>query len=158
MTENKTLAEAMKNAVSQTFENMAFIEVAEHYDQDYEIPANDLVWAYLMILDPLQGELRLALPKSALRELTGAVFSLEDTDISQTQMDDILHEILNTVAGLFMSNLLPDSQQYKIGLPEQGSGELPKNDEDTICWKMITSDENALQIYLCGASFIELNP
>lgn len=157
MIEHKPLYQAMLKAVSQTLENMAFTEAMEHYDQNYQIPADDLVWAYLVVLDPIQGEIRLALPKTALRELTGAVFSLEDAEITQAHMDDILHEVLNTIAGLFMTNLLADNQSFKIGLPEPGEGALPALDADTVCWKMITSDESPLQVYLSGVSFATLN-
>jgi CheY-specific phosphatase CheX len=157
MIEHKPLYQAMLKAISQTLENMAFIEAKEHYNQEYDIPNDDLAWAYLVVLDPLQGEVRLALPKSALRELTGTIFSLEENEITQAHMADILHEILNTIAGLFMTNLLTDSQAFKIGLPESGQGPLPEIDADTISWKMITSDETPLQIYICGASFAALN-
>jgi CheY-specific phosphatase CheX len=157
MIDHKPLYQAMLNAISQTLENMAFTEAKEHYDQSVEIPAHELLWAYLVVLDPLLGEIRLALPKQALKELTGSVFSLDDEEITQEQMDDILHEVLNTIAGLFMTNLLTDNQAFKIGLPEQGEGNLPVVDADTISWKMLTSDESLLQVYLSGAAFVALN-
>lgn len=155
MIEHKPLYQAMKDAVSQTLENMAFMEVIEHYDQDFEIPENDLAWASLLIKDPVQGEVRLALTESSLKELTGAIFSLEEDAISREKMDDILHELLNTIVGLFMSKLLTDNQHFNIGLPEAGHGNLPEL-EDGIVWKLMTSDENPLQIFLTGASVIAL--
>lgn len=157
MIEHKPLYQAMKDAVSQTLENMAFMEVIEHYDQSYCIPPEDLAWASLVIKDPVQGEIRLALTKSALKDLTGAIFSLEEHEITQNKMDDILHELLNTIVGLFMSKLLADNEQFKIGLPEAGSGALPVGDDDTIIWKLMTSDENPLQIIMTGASLVALN-
>ena len=157
MIDHKPLFPAMQDAISQTLENMAFTEAREHYDQGYEIPTEELIWAYLVVRDPVQGEIRLALPTPGLKELASAVFSTPAEEISQAQLDDILHEILNTIAGLFMTNLLKDNQPFKIGLPESGKGALPEVDADTISWKMLTSDETPLQVFLSGISFVELN-
>lgn len=156
MIEHNPLYQAMLDAISQTLENMAFTEAREHYDQSYEIPAEELAWAYLMILDPVQGEIRLALSRAALIELTTAIFALEEEEISQAQKDDILQEILNTVAGLFMTYLLPDNQAFKIGLPEPGEGPLPEVDADTISWKLMTGEESPLQIQISGNSLVAL--
>lgn len=156
MTEYNSLDQSMREAVSQTLENMAFTEARDHYDQNYGIPAEELVWAYLMINDPLQGEIRLALSETTLMELTTAIFGLEESEVSPAQTQDILHELLNTIAGLFMTKLLPANQQFKIGLPEQGAGGLPELDEDTVAWKMMTSEENPFQVYVSGASIATL--
>ena len=157
MIEHKPLYPAMLTAVSQTLENMAFMEVMEHFDRDYEIPAEDLVWNSLLINDPVQGEVKLAMPKSLLKKLTGNIFALDDDEITQSQMDDILNELLNTIVGLFLTNLLADDQEYKMGLPESGEGELPEADAVPIIWKLMTADEEPLQIYVCGTSLTILN-
>lgn len=156
MIEHKPLYQAMITATSQTLENMAFMEVMEHFDRSYEIPAEELVWNSLLINDPVQGELRLAMPNSLLKKLTGNIFALGEDEITQAQMDDILNELLNTIAGLFMTNLLADDQEYKIGLPELGEAELPEIDADTVVWKLMTGDEDPLQIHVSGASLVAL--
>jgi hypothetical protein len=53
-----------------------------------------------------------------------------------------------------MTNLLNADQEYQLGLPELGEGELPEVDSDTIVWKLMTSDEDALQIFVNGAAFV----
>ncbi len=157
MIEHKPLYQAMITAASQTLENMVFLEVMEHFDRSYEIPVEELVWTSLLINDPIQGEIRLAMPETLLKKLTGNVFGVGEDEITQPQMDDILNELLNTIGGLFMTNLLADNQEYRIGLPEQGEGPLPEVDADTIVWKLMTSDEDPLQIYACGESIVALN-
>ena len=154
MNEQTPLYKTMKEAVSQTLENMAFIEATEHYDQDYEIPGDDLTWAYLVVQDPVPGEIRLALSQSMLKNLTSSVFSLETEEITEAQMKDILHELLNTIAGLFMTKLLADNQAYKIGLPEQGEGEMATAEPDTLIWKLMTSEEDPLQVQIAGSMLI----
>ena len=156
MIEHKPLYQAMIHAVSQTLENMAFMEAMEHTDRNYQIPLEELVWASLLVHDPVQGELRLAMPQNLLRKLTVGVFSMDEEEITETQMQDILNELLNTIAGLFMTNLLADDQPYKLGLPQLGEGELPPVDADTIVWKLMTSDEDPLQLYAAGAPLVAL--
>jgi hypothetical protein len=157
MLKHKPLYQAMQKAASQTLENMAFMEVLEHYDPNYEIPAAELAWASLLISDPVQGEIRLAMTKTFQKKLTMAFFCLDPEEITQAQMDDILHELLNTIAGLFMTNLLADDQTYALGLPEAGEGALPELEEDAIIWKLMTDDEDPLQLFALGTSLVALN-
>ena len=157
MLKHKPLYQAMVNAVSTTLENMVFMEAMEHFDRTYEIPAEERVWTSLLINDPVQGEIRLAMPEQLLSKLTGNIFALDDEEITRPQMNDILNELLNTIAGLFMTNLLEDDQQYQLGLPELGQGEMPEADSDTIVWKLMTSEEDPLQLYVTGASLVALN-
>jgi len=156
MIEHKPLYQAMITAVSQTLENMAFLEVMEHFDRSYESPVEDLAWNCLLINDPVQGEIRLAMSKTMLKNLTGNIFALDEEEITQPQMDDILNELLNTIVGLFLTNLLADDQEYKMGLPELGEDELPEVDANTIVWKLMTSEEDSLQIFATGASLVNL--
>lgn len=157
MVEHHSIYQAMINAAGQTLENMAFTEVMEHFDLTYEIPTNDLAWTSILIHDPVQAEIRLAMPRSLMKNLTSNIFSIPGEEVTEVQMQDILHELLNTIAGLFMTNLLDDNQVYKLGLPEAGEGELPAVDADTLIWKLMTGDEAPLQIYAVGASLLALS-
>lgn len=155
--EHKPLYQAMITAVSQTLENMVFMEAMEHFDRSYEIPVEELAWTSLLINDPVQGEIRLAMPENLLNKLTSNIFGIDPEEITQPQKDDILNELLNTIVGLFLTNLLADNQEYKMGLPELGEGPLPEIDADTIVWKLMTSDEDPLQVCASGASIVALN-
>ena len=157
MIEHKPLYQAMISATSKTMEDMLFIAVMEHLDRGYEIPLDELVWTSLLINDPVQGEIRLAMPKTLLTKFTCNIFSMDEEEVTQPQMDDILNELLNTIAGLFMTNLLEDNQEYKIGLPELGVDEFPEVDSETIVWKLMTDDEEPIQIFVSGASLVALN-
>ena len=157
MVEHKAIYQAMINAACQTLENMAFTEVMEHFDPSYEIPTDDLGWTSMLIHDPVQAEIRLAMPLSLMKSLTSSMFALDEEEVTEAQTQDILNELLNTIAGLFMTNLIADDQEYQLGLPELGVGELPEVDADTIVWKLMTSDEAPMQIFAIGASLLALN-
>ncbi len=153
----QSMYNAMMTAVSQTLENMAFMEVMEHFDPDYEIPAQETVWTSLLINDPVQGEIRLAMSGALLKKLSCNIFGIDEEELTESQMNDILNEIVNTVAGLFMTNLLPDDQQYKLGLPEIGEDELPAAEPGTVIWKLMTGDEDPIFIYASGPALVAMN-
>ncbi|MDX2495277.1 MAG: chemotaxis protein CheX [Desulfuromusa sp.] len=156
MIKHNPLYQAMITAVSHTLENMIFMEVREHFDRSYEIPAEDLGWNRLLVNNPVQAEIRLAMSKTLMKKLTGNIFGIDDDEITQAQLDDTLNELLNTIVGLFLTNLFEGDQEYKMGLPELGEGELPEIDANTIVWKLMTDGEDALQIFASGASLIAL--
>lgn len=156
MIEYSPFHQAMIAAVKQTLENMVFMEIAEERGGSREIPAEDLVWSSLLINDPVQGEIRLAMPAELLKKISGNVFGIDEEDVTTSQAYDILNELLNTIGGLFMTKLLPN-QEYKIGLPSLEAGKLPQVDEHTVVWHLINSDEEPLKIYADGESLIALH-
>ncbi len=151
-----TLYKAMLDAIRTTLENMAFVEVAEQSEENLQPMPTDAAWVNILIHDPLQGEVRLAMPDSLLSDLTANMFSLEPEEVEDGQKQDIIAETLNTLAGLFMTNLLPDDQKYKLGLPEVGEGPLPENEEGAIVWHLQV-EEQPLLLVASGASLTSAN-
>ncbi len=134
--QDTALYKAMLDAVRQTFENMAFVEVTEQPEEiDLQIPT-EAAWVSILIHDPVQGEVRLAMPQLLLQEMTADMFGIGNDEVTENQRQDIIAEILNTLAGLFMTNLLPDDQTYQLGLPEHGEGPIPANEEGSVIWNL----------------------
>jgi CheY-specific phosphatase CheX len=134
--QDTALYKAMFDAVRRTFENMAFVEVSEQTEEvDQQVPT-EAVWVSILINDPVQGEVRLAIPKTLLVEMTANMFGIEAAEVKEEQTRDIIAESLNTLAGLFMTNLLPDDQTYQLGLPEHGEGAIPEIEEGSIVWNL----------------------
>ncbi len=147
---------AMIEAVRETFENMAFVEVAEQSEEiGFDIPT-ERDWVSILIHNPLQGELRLALPKNLLTTMTADMFSIDIADVEEVQRQDILSEILNTLAGLFMTKLLPNDQTYQLGLPEYGEGPIPESDEESLVWNL-QIEGSPLLLVANGTGFISEN-
>jgi len=132
----KTAYTAMLDAVRLTFENMAFVEVTEQFiEAPLDVPL-DSAWASILIHDPILGELFLILPQNLLTSMAADMFGIEIAEITELQRRDIIAETLNTVAGLFMNNLLPAEQAYRLGLPEHGSGPHPEMDKEALVWNL----------------------
>ncbi len=157
MIQHNPFSPAMIDAVRQTLENMVFMEIIEQRGTPSEIPAEELAWSSLLIKAPVQGELRLAVPTELLKKITGNVFGIDEEEVTTTQAYDILNELLNTIGGLFMTKLLSQEQEYKIGLPNLEAGELPPTDENTVVWHLINSDEEPLKMYAAGESLVALS-
>jgi len=85
MIEHKPLYQAMISATSQTLENMIFSEAMEHFDRSYKIPANELIWTSILINNPVQGEIILAMSKPSLKNITANIFALEIDAVEEAQ-------------------------------------------------------------------------
>jgi hypothetical protein len=143
----------MFEAVCETFENMAFVVVEKQSDEIViEIPTEG-AWVSILINNPLQAELRLALPQEVLTTMTSDMFSIDVADVEESQRQDVLAEILNTLAGVFMTKLLPDDQTYQLGLPEHGEGPLPVNEEESLVWNL-QIENSPLVLVANGAGFL----
>lgn len=126
---DQKLARTIVAAVAETLENMTFMEA---------VPAEsgaegESLTAGLLIHDPFQAELRLTLPLTLLGKVGESVYALPVENLEEQILCDLLAEILNTIAGRFLTAFLPPEQNYRLGLPEFGEeGVLPDTEEK--CW------------------------
>jgi hypothetical protein len=86
-----------------------------------------MVVSRLLIHDPIQGELYLRMPKPLLSKIVSSVYIMPSEELSEQMLLDMLGELINTVAGLFLNAYLPEDQTYNLGLPEQ----VPVGQEDS---------------------------
>ncbi len=113
----KNLDQIVVAAVSETLENMAFMEVV--HDESLEAEAADeTLTAGLLSHEPVPGELRLTMPHSLLAKVAEAAYALPAESLEEQILKDLLAELLNTVSGRFLTLLLPPDQNYRLGLPE----------------------------------------
>lgn len=107
------------SALSTTLENMAFMEVELEAEGAQTYPAEEIIVSRLLIHDPIQGELYLGMPKLLLRKIASSVYIMPEEEISDQMVLDMVCELINTVAGLFLNAYLPGDQTYSLGLPEE---------------------------------------
>ncbi|OEU73536.1 MAG: hypothetical protein BA874_05700 [Desulfuromonadales bacterium C00003068] len=115
------------SALATTLENMAFMEVGKEVEEAVSYPKEEMVVSRLLIHDPIQGELYLLMPKPLLRKIASSVYIMPAEEITDKMLLDMLCELINTVAGLFLNAYLPEDQTYSLGLPE----EVPVGQEDS---------------------------
>lgn len=124
---------AMLNAVADTFENLAFMEALPASGGRPETD-NETLSAALLLHEPLQGEIRIAFSRRLMTAVASTVFGLPEQDCTDTTLRDVSAEVLNTISGRFLSEMLPEHQAFRIGLPEILPPDLVEKAEDWREW------------------------
>jgi hypothetical protein len=115
---NIDLCLAIKDAVTECIENMAFMSVDTEFDEPQpDAAGEDAVTASIKVLEPKAGELRLSMPKKTAAELAKALFCITDQELSEPLINDLACELLNTISGRVMKRVLPSECLYHLGLP-----------------------------------------
>lgn len=122
---NIDLCLAIKDAVTECIENMAFMSVDTDIEEPVpDIAGEDAVIAHIQVLEPAAGELCLAMPRKTASELAKALFCITDHDLSDRLIGDLACELLNTISGRVMKRVLPAECLYHLGLPCMTKGYL----------------------------------
>jgi len=149
----KLLRKISIDAVVETIENLAFMEVIPEnvltpYDENLE-----RLRAAILINEPFTGELRLIFTKQLIRrmianacqssdgilpEVCNNIKSTSASDISDKMLEDMLAELVNIIAGRIMKALIPEKLDFKIGLPEIGEDIFLETDGASLCLEFIS--------------------
>ena len=109
---NENIVErALVDAVVETFGDMAFLDVIE-VDEN-----TDFETSQLLCIDfsaPLRGTIVVAMPLEAKRNAVENIHAKGWEELSVTEVDDCLLEMLNVLTGNFLQNLY--GRQVKVNL------------------------------------------
>ncbi|MFA6498399.1 MAG: hypothetical protein WC256_12065 [Desulfurivibrionaceae bacterium] len=118
--EESTWAGIIVPLISGIIEDMAFTEVMpSEATPQYDLAARG---ASLLVHDPVQGEFQLIIENSLLKYLAGIVYGPMADELNEQSEGDFLDELLNTIAGRFLSVILPEDKSFTLGIPERFSG------------------------------------
>lgn len=120
--------EALLTAVVDTFENLAFMEAEAATNGSL---SDDHIRCRLAIKAPTEGQLELRIGKDLAKRIAGTVWSMQQDDIDEQMLRDTVAEILNTLAGRFMKNIVPEDRTFELGLPEI----LTASPEQDVGWR-----------------------
>lgn len=124
---------SMIKATTETLEYMAFLEVLPASGNVCLPPEEEALSSALLIHDPIQGELRLLMPKTLLGEICETVYAMPQEELADSVPADLLAEILNTIAGRLLDELIPD-ETFRLGLPEVKEGWQIFDDSASRIW------------------------
>jgi hypothetical protein len=123
MAEPEKLTAAVLQAMSETFEGMAFLELMlDDSDPDNLADESAWAWAAVAITSPGSGRFAVVCPHDLLQMITEQLFSEGGAPVSEQQLVDTLGEIVNTVAGRCLSLCVPAEKVFTLGLPQCGKG------------------------------------
>lgn len=135
---SRNLECAIVAAAAETLENMAFMEALP---ADGGAAEGDSLTVGLLIHDPWPAELSLTFPRTLLGKVAETVYALPAEELEEQILRDLLAEMLNTVAGRFLTAYLPPDQSYRLGLPEFGEDSVLPGDTKEKCWHFRMDNE-----------------
>lgn len=101
----------LAEAVQATLEEMFFLEVMEP----------EFLWARVRVSEPFNGSVTLAFPRPLAEDVASGLMPGEET-ISEQMLQDTLAEMVNTVAGRLMSQVVDEDTTFRLEVPQTGSG------------------------------------
>lgn len=139
---------ALDKAVSDTFEQMAFMEVCPvTSDPEANMTPDagmtgtsqdaasidgasgstpETRWVRIHVGHPMEVDLWLGCPVDVLAEVSETVFCGMEFPEGMDVQGDTLAELANMIAGAFLGGLYPDDSDVTVGLPEIGTtGDAP---------------------------------
>lgn len=149
---NRNIDELVHKAIAVTLENMAFMEVLPQSEEPAAGEEDENLTARLLVLDPMQAEMILTLPNQLLRNIIDVVHAFPEEEVVEQIQDDMLGELLNTVAGRLLNDFLPGDQTYQLGLPEvsQDRPDLCDGPGKTWCYDV---EGSPLRLTIIGSGF-----
>lgn len=119
---------ALKNAITETLENLAFIQLIEIEGPRLSDLGPDFLQDMLSVYLPMKHEYGILVMSASggiLKETACNIFALDPgAEPGEDIIKDTLAEILNTVSGQFMRLITPGDQFYELGLPVIGAFNL----------------------------------
>ena len=144
-------SKAMTQAVMEVMEGMAFMEILATRDEEAMAEAQNVLGVSLLVHEPVQWEFKLSIPLDLLGELAEAVFASPREELAPESLNDLMAEILNTVAGRFLTQILKDDQIYNLGLPEICPENSSNGDQPWKQW-FFTADAKPFSIRILGTA------
>ncbi|MBN2644276.1 MAG: chemotaxis protein CheX [Desulfuromonadaceae bacterium] len=138
-------AEKLTETLEETLENMAFLSIDPATAETAAEYSNPLKEVHLLVTAPVLMELRLRMAEELLFQVVETMYIMDRTDVTEQLINDLLSEILNTLAGRFMADILPTNQTFSLGLPEVMEDNSPSED-NLLLQTFFQADEHPLSV------------
>ena len=112
---DKVIKEAMSKTIESVFSEMIFIDTI-HLDQEPDNFEYTQI-LYIDIISPKIGYIIAYLPLELRKTIVETIHSTDWDEMHASKIDDCLLEILNVIAGNFMTELLGRDKKYNISFP-----------------------------------------
>ncbi len=116
--EKYDLTQVVSTAVSATFEGMAFTDAEPLGEGSFPPAGSEVFLAGLDVIKPAGGRVSIVLPVRLAREIADNIYSINENAPTEEMITDTVAELLNTLAGLIVGAVAPDTAAFALGLPE----------------------------------------
>ena len=100
------------HAVRRSIEDMIFLPVEKA----------TMLMASIQVLDPVKGRVGLVVDRRLARQMALDMYACEPKELTDQMVTDFVAELINTISGQMMSDVLPDEQLFQLGLPDVTEG------------------------------------
>jgi chemotaxis protein CheY-P-specific phosphatase CheC len=116
------MANSHKEILQQVFcdvlENLAFM-FGDILDEEASTPSGEAIQAEMCFKGPIEGKLRIAVPKEMCPTIAANVLGIEpDDETSLSDASDALKELLNVTCGHVLTSLMGDEPIFDLTVPE----------------------------------------
>jgi CheY-specific phosphatase CheX len=110
----QNIGDAALQAIRETFAEMTFLDVLVD-EEENDFTEGQLL--YLEIYEPVKGRLILVLPTELKREIVENIHATDWEELSVSDVDDCLLEVLNVYAGDFVRALFGKEAKLRLSFP-----------------------------------------
>ncbi len=103
--------QTLAKVVSATFEKMGFMEAFVSKSRDEDV---NMLCATLLVENPVTAKLYFTCPSKLSWKIAENLYGLEE--LSNEVVDDMMTELLNTIAGSWLSEIFPH-QSFSLSIP-----------------------------------------
>jgi len=143
---------ALQVAVAESLEGLAFIEF-DSVEQIPELPeiTSKYYHSSIEIYTPFKGQIHFICPEPFMVNTIESITGEELEDLNNPILGDTLKELLNTLCGRFMIDLLPPETEFDFGLPTfdiiSEDDELYQKQEESLVMKFIYEEDEVYCLF-----------
>jgi chemotaxis protein CheY-P-specific phosphatase CheC len=139
--------DSMVAAVERTFSDMAFLDVIGVPEISGKLKFGNIL--YISFTEPEEGEIALFLPSECKRRIVENIYGSDWSTLHDTEIDDCLLEMLNVLAGNFLSNCYGEAVKHNLSLPELRFDDSGISRDDKFANFYFDAEEMPFMVSLC---------
>lgn len=131
---SEKIRSALFDSALNTFADMAFLDMTEKPVVGEEVSKHERL--AIDILKPFTGRLVLTLSQQLKTQIIENIYAQKSVELQANEQEDCILEILNVIAGVFLSECYGKNSDYKIEFPELEMMDIPEGGQilATVCF------------------------
>ena len=132
MLKKDNLCNAINLALTETLEEMAFMETCQ-VEGDTTYLRNNNVEVLLKVTQPISLKFILSMEIELLKEIATNILAVDEDNLTHNMQTDVISEILNTISGKIMKKIIPKEQSFDLGIPTVNKNNYENQESFVTC-------------------------
>ncbi len=113
--DDRLLKHSVGVSITETFAQMAFVDVTLVEEESADFQHSQIM--HISILEPVLGGIALILPSECKQAIVENIYTDDWNTLHDDKIDDCLLEILNVIAGKFLTVFCGNDKMHAMSLP-----------------------------------------